>query len=89
MKASDCQKIGSVWAIGQGLLTALVPQLSVALTKKMLGMNFENVEGLAAKPAYRRQIRAMGVGLAAAGVTGLVLERMSDEDDVDTGAETS
>jgi len=89
MKATDCQKIGSVWAIGQGLLTALVPQLSVALTKKMLGMNFENADALAAKPAYRRQIRAMGVGLAAAGVTGLVLERMSDEDDVDTGAETS
>jgi hypothetical protein len=89
MKATNCQKIGSAWAIGQGLLTALVPQLSVALTKKMLGMNFENADALEAKPAYRRQLRAMGVGLAAAGVTGLVLERLSDEDDGDTSTETS
>ena len=89
MKASDCQKIGSSWAIGQGLLTALVPQLSVAFAKKMVGMNFENAEALEAKAAYRRQLRAMGVGLAAAGVTGLVLERLSDEDDGDTSAETA
>jgi hypothetical protein len=89
MKGSDYWKIGSAWAIGQGLLSALAPQLSVALTKKMLGMNFENTEELEAKPAYRRQIRAMGIGLAAAGATGLVLETMSEEDDVDTPLETS
>jgi len=89
MKGSDCRKFGSAWAIGQGLLSALAPQLSVGLTKKLLGMNFENAEELEAKPAYRRQIRAMGIGLAAAGVAGFVLERTSDGDDGDSAAGTS
>jgi hypothetical protein len=43
--------------------------------KRMLGKNFENAGELRAKPAYLRQLRALGVGLAAAGVASLALER--------------
>lgn len=80
----NCDKLrsaGALWAIGQGLTSALVPQLSVKVVKKMIGKNFENADELEAKPAYIRQLRALGIGLAAAGIAGLAMERVSDEND--------
>jgi hypothetical protein len=41
----------------------------------MLAENFENAGDLETKPAYRRQLRAVGIGLAAAGIATLVMER--------------
>ena len=61
--------------------SALVPQLSVAFVKRMIGKNFENAGDLEAKPAYVRQIRALGVGLAAAGVATLAMDRVADRTD--------
>mgnify|MGYP000087702315 CR=1 FL=1 len=81
MDTASCRKYGSVWAIVQGLLSAVAPQLSVALTKKMVGMNFENADGLEAKPGYVRQIRALGIGLAAAGIAGLAMEKATENGD--------
>jgi uncharacterized membrane protein len=63
----------------QGVVTALVPQLSVKLFKRMIGKNFENAEQLEAKPAYLRQLRALGVGMAVAGAVGYALERNAAE----------
>ena len=74
MDTDRCRKAGSLLAIAQGIVTALAPGLSATLTKKLLGKNFENADALAAKPAYRRQTRAFGIGLAAAGVAGYVME---------------
>jgi len=51
------------------------------VVKKMIGKNFENAEELEAKPAYVRQLRALGIGLAAAGIAGLAMERVSDDND--------
>lgn len=79
MNCKDCRTLGALWAIGQGLLYALLPQVNVAVTKKLLGKCFENAGDLKAKPKYRRQVRALGVGLAAAGITSLVLDRSDDE----------
>lgn len=81
MNRKDCRKFGAFWAIGQGLLSALLPQLSVKVAKKLIGKNFENAEALEAKPEYVRQIRALGIGLAAAGIAGLVLDRISGDTD--------
>ncbi len=81
MNGTMCRKAGALWAIGQGLLTALVPQLSVALLKRLLGKNFENAGDLRAKPAYLRELRAVGIGLAAAGVATLVMERVTADAD--------
>lgn len=80
MDRSRCRKFGAAWAVAQGLLTALVPQLSVKMLKKMLGTNFENAAELAAKPAYLRQLRALGIGLAAAGVANLVMDRVAESE---------
>ena len=81
MHGADCRKVGALWAIGQGLLTALVPQLSVKMFKRMLGKNFENAEELEAKSGYLRQLRAVGIGFAAAGIAGLVMEQVESGGD--------
>ena len=86
MNNEDCRKAGASWAIVQGLLTAVVPQLGVRLFKRLLGTNFENAGELRAKPAYLRQLRATGIGLAAAGVATLVMDAVAD-DDGEPGAE--
>lgn len=91
LDASGVRRLGSKLAIVQGLLTALVPRLGAELTKRALSKNFENADALEPKPAYLRQTRAFGVGLAAAGIAGLAMERATadagadeaDEADVD------
>ena len=79
MDTDRCRKAGSLMAIGQGIVTALAPGLSAKLTQKLVGKNFENADALAAKPEYTRQTRAVGIGLAAAGVAGYVMEVVADE----------
>ena len=79
MDTDRCRKVGSLMAIGQGIVTALAPGLSAKLTKKLVGKNFENADGLAPKPGYIRQTRAFGIGLAAAGIAGYVMEVVAGE----------
>lgn len=87
MNCSKCRTLGSCWAIAQGLLTALVPQLSIVFIKKTIGKNFENAGELEAKPEYIRQLRALGIGLAAAGIAGIAMERTADTaDENDNGS---
>lgn len=73
--------MGALWAIGQGLLTAVVPQLSEKFLKRMLAGKFENADDLETKPAYRRQLRAVGIGLTAAGIATLAMESVVADDD--------
>lgn len=80
MNSKKHRKLAALWAIGQGLLTALAPQLSTKLTKRMIGKNFDNADKLIAKPSYLRQLRAIGVGFAAAGLTHLALESVVNEE---------
>lgn len=84
MNSSNCRKLGSLLAIGQGLLTMVVPQLTVKVVQKMIGENFENAEELEAKPAYLRQLRAVGIGLAAAGIAGLSMEQAAENTDTES-----
>ena len=73
----DCENgrlFGSALILLQGVVTALFPQASVRLTKRMIGKNFDNASELEAKPGYVRQLRAIGVGMIAAGGTGLLLQ---------------
>lgn len=89
MRNVDRSKAGALWAIGQGILTAVAPQLSVKMFKRMIGKNFENAESLEAKPGYLRQLRAIGIGFAAAGIASYVIERVesSAADDADDAAD--
>ena len=84
---SDCNKMGALWAIAQGLFTAVAPRRSVAVGRRMLGTSFENAEQLEPRASYLRQVRAMGIGLAAAGIAGFVMETVAQDDaDPDGGA---
>ena len=83
------RKLGALLAIGQGLLTAVAPGLSVILTRKLLGKNFENADALEAKPAYLRQVRALGIGAAAAGIAGYAMEVASESGEAEGAAEAS
>jgi hypothetical protein len=80
---------GSALILLQGVVTALFPRASVRLTKRVIGKNFDNASELEAKPGYVRQLRAIGVGMIAAGGTGLLLEDTEElEADLADVAET-
>lgn len=87
----DSQKgraFGAVIVLLQGLVTALFPQVSIGFVKNAVGKNFENAGGLEAKPAYRRQLRAIGVGTVAAAGTSLLLQSAAETDDDPAETET-
>ena len=75
------RKFGAAFVLLQGLVTALFPQISVKFIKNMVGKNFENTSQLEAKPAYLRQLRALGVGIVAAAGTDLLLQSRAESDD--------
>jgi hypothetical protein len=61
-----------------GLFTAIAPRIASALTVKMGLLGFENTSELEAEDWYLRAVRAAGVGMLAAGGTGLLLEDRAD-----------
>ena len=80
----NCQKsrkLSAAVVLFQGVVTALFPQISVKFIKSMIGKNFDNASGLEVKPAYRRQLRAVGVGMIAAAGTDLLLQSTEETDD--------
>ena len=80
----DCEKsrtFGAAFVLLQGLVTALFPQISIRIVKNMVGKNFDNASNLEAKPAYLRQLRALGVGMVAAAGTELLLQSRAESDD--------
>ncbi len=74
-------KAGAVWAIGQGLISTVAPRQSAKFMRKMIGRSFENAEQLEPKPGYLRELRAIGIGLVAAGIAGFAMELAATEDD--------
>lgn len=90
-RGASARRLGSVLAVAQGLLAALFPGASIAVTKRLIGKNFANADALEARPAYRRQVRALGVGLAAAGVAGYAMESVAadERDAADEGEAAS
>ncbi|QZA88367.1 hypothetical protein K0C01_11350 [Salinarchaeum sp. IM2453] len=85
MDQSSLRKVGALWAITHGIVTAIAPRkTSVKMTKNMLRKNFENADDLEAKSGYVRQLRALGIGLAAAGIAGLTMEKVAESKDEDS-----
>lgn len=81
MDSQKSRTVGAALVLLQGLVTALSPQTSVTFAKKMIGQNFDNAAQLEAKPAYLRQLRALGVGMVAAAGTDLLLQSTADTAD--------
>lgn len=76
---SDLREYTALAAVAQGTLAALAPRVVVWAAKRALGWNYENTTELKPRPAYLRQIRAGGIGLAAAGVAGFTMERIAGD----------
>ncbi len=81
MKGQKSRTFGAAFVLLQGLVTALFPQASIRFIKNMIGKNFDNASDLEAKPAYLRQLRAIGVGMVAAAGTDLLLQSVEETDD--------
>jgi uncharacterized protein YjeT (DUF2065 family) len=79
----NCQKsrlFGAVFVLVQGLVTAAFPQLSAKFMQKLIGKNFDNSADLEPTQAYLRQLRALGVGMVAAGGTHLLLQSAQENE---------
>ncbi len=81
MNKQKCNTAGTVFVLVQGLVAALFPRSSSRFVKKMIGMNFQNAAELKPKPAYVRQLRAIGVCMVAAAGTDLLLQSVENTDD--------
>lgn len=81
------RKLSAVAVLFQGFVTALLPRISIKFIKSMVGKNFHNASQLEAKPAYRRQLRAVGVGMIAAAGTDLLLQSAEAADDDSTATD--
>ncbi|MUV48178.1 hypothetical protein [Haloarcula sp. CBA1122] len=81
LDSRNSRKLSAAVVLLQGVVTALFPQISVKFIKAMIGKNFDNAAELQVKPAYRRQLRAVGVGMVAAAGTDLLLQSAGETDD--------
>jgi uncharacterized protein YjeT (DUF2065 family) len=81
MKSLPHRKVGAALVVVHGLVTALAPQVSVKMIQLGIGMNFERAGELEAKPAYLRELRALGIGMIAAGGTYLLLDSVQQSTD--------
>lgn len=86
MHSQKSRTYGAAFVLVQGLVTALLPQISIKFIKSMIGKNFDNAAKLEAKPAYLRQLRAVGVGMVAAAGTDLLLQSRVETDDGESEA---
>lgn len=89
METASRRKLGAVLAIGQGLITAIAPQLSTRMTRQIIQGSFDNADDLVAKPGYVRRLRALGIGLAAAGIASFTMELVSEDDSNNTETATT
>lgn len=74
-------KFGAAFVLLQGLVTALFPKTSVGFVTNSIEKYFENAEDLKPRSSYLRQLRALGVGMVAAGGTSLLLQSLDETDD--------
>jgi hypothetical protein len=72
-------KLGYGWFVLQGLLAALAPRKAIVFATGAWRLGFENVGDLEPREWYVRATRAVGVGLLAAGLTGLLLVGPDDD----------
>jgi len=87
-----CRRLGYAWLVLNGVFYVLAPRLALKLSTKIMLLGYENAGELEPRDWYATSTRAAGVGMIAAGIAGLLLERepaaadepdeqMEDEDD--------
>ncbi|WP_136717944.1 hypothetical protein [Halorientalis salina] len=71
------------WLLVQGLAAALAPKRSIETNLKLWGVPFENVDAVEPKSWYVDSTRAVGIGMIATGVAGLLFEREDESSNDD------
>ncbi|WP_197427915.1 hypothetical protein [Halogeometricum sp. CBA1124] len=91
-----CAKMRKLWygfLVAYGLVTVVAPRIVTRLSVRKGLRGFENTEELEPTDWYVRAVRASGVGMLAAGGTGLLLEGRAEAReataDVEAGDETA
>lgn len=74
MLGFSLRKAWYAFVLVQGIVAVVAPRLSLAIVTRLSLPGFENAGTLQPKPWYVRAVRATGVGMIAAGGTGLLLE---------------
>ncbi|MFB6174311.1 MAG: hypothetical protein ABEI39_06685 [Halobacteriales archaeon] len=69
------RRLGYGLLVAEGVLSALAPRLALRKNLLPLSVGFEDAADLSPREWYLRAVRACGVGMLAAGLAGLVLER--------------
>lgn len=82
MIGAKLRRVGYAWLVIQGVASLLLPKQTLAANLKLWRV-VENPRALELKPWYVTKLRAMGAGMIAAGLTGLLLERRGSEDEAD------
>lgn len=72
-------KVGYAILAVKGLLAILAPRKTITLATGVWRLGLENVGALEPREWYLRATRAAGVGMVAAGLTGLVLTAGDDD----------
>ncbi len=88
-------RVGYLLMIGQGLLSVFAPKKAIRAATLSWQLGFENVDELEPREWYVEQTRILGVGMLAAGLTGLLVsdaetaerERAAAEADTTAAAE--
>lgn len=75
MFTNRLRRVSYGWLALQGLVATLAPKRSIDLKLKLLGLGVEHAEDLEPKDWYVRAMRAAGIGMVAAGIAGLGMER--------------
>ena len=81
MGLASMYKFGYVWMALQGLFSLLAPRKAISLATMGWRAGFENVEELDPRDWYVTMTRALGVGMLAAGIAGLLFEKAGESDD--------
>jgi hypothetical protein len=87
MFPAPLRKAGYTVVAAYGLFAALAPRLASRLGVRMGLPGFSNTSKLEAEDWYVRAVRATGVGMLAAGGTGLLLEERATKEDAEADAD--
>lgn len=73
--------VGYLWFVIQGAFSLLAPRKAIKMATMGWRAGFENVEELEPRDWYITMTRALGIGMLAAGVAGLLFEKAGESEE--------
>jgi hypothetical protein len=73
--------VGYLWFVIHGTFSLLAPRKAIKMATMGWRAGFENVDELEPREWYVRMTRALGVGMLAAGIAGLLFEKAGESEE--------